>query len=68
MSQGILPWFPWAPYDWSDWFAWYPVRMPDGWPSVGWVQVRAHAVIAPEGDLTDRYEYRRPVRREGEVK
>lgn len=55
----IMPWSKSVPYDWTQWFAWFPVRAIDG--RLKWlrtVDVRAHGEIAPNGDLTDRYEFR----------
>jgi hypothetical protein len=58
MTQGIFPWSRCVPYDWSRWFAWYPVRKTNGRLAMGWLQVRAHGEIAPNGDLTDWVEFR----------
>jgi hypothetical protein len=57
-AQGLFPWSRSVPYEWSRWFAWWPVRADDG--RILWlrrVMVRAHGEIAPNGDLTDWYEF-----------
>lgn len=59
MSQGIFPWSRRVPYAWSRWFAWYPVRLTTGQLVLGWVECRAHGEVAPNGELDDRYEFRR---------
>lgn len=59
MPQGVFPWSRSVPYEWSPWRAWYPVRLVSGELALGWVECRAHGVVAPNGDLTDWYEFRR---------
>jgi hypothetical protein len=54
--------------DWHPWFAWYPVRLwrfgDDYWRAPrAWlrrVECRIVGAIAPNGDLTDYWEYREP--------
>lgn len=59
-------------YEWHCWFAWYPVRLVyeinEGngysWADSGnyawwcWVECCCHSEIAPNGDLTEWWEYR----------
>ena len=57
-------------YSWQRWFAWYPVRVfvlkglgdhSDLYDVVWfkWVERRHVGAVAPNGDLTDYWEYRR---------
>lgn len=42
------------PYEWHPWFAWYPCA--GYW--LRWVECRVHGEVAPNGDLTEWWEYR----------
>lgn len=54
--------------DWELWFAWYPVRLyvdGDNWKSapkvwLRWIECRIVGAVAPNGDITEYWEYRRP--------
>lgn len=58
-------------YSWRPWFAWYPVKwyVPvnegNGWSRtyngrlwMRWIECRHVGAVAPNGDLTDYWEYR----------
>jgi len=46
-------------YTWTSWFAWYTVKLIDGgYTRFRWVERRHIGAIAPNGDLTDYWEYR----------
>jgi hypothetical protein len=54
-------------YEWHPWFAWFPVfiyrphPVPFPQPLLAWcrwVECRVHGEVAPNGDLTEWWEYR----------
>jgi len=50
-------------YGWNRWFAWYPIRL-YACGRMGrlvwlrWIEYRHCGAVAPNGDLTDYWEYR----------
>jgi len=53
------------PYAWHKWFAWYPVLAYDTRRPIGarkkwlcWVETRVVGHVAPNGDMTEAWEYR----------